>query len=63
MANYKIIKELCILCGKCSSVCPANSIHGETVSPTEIELYIDQSTCIRCGFCERECPVAAIIKN
>lgn len=52
---YIIDKELCIGCGKCVDVCPADAIALE-----EQKAEIDQSLCRQCGVCVRQCPVQAI---
>ena len=59
-------KELCVACGMCSAVCPADAI---VVKPGEREdgsrypeVYdIHVARCIYCGYCEEVCPYGAIV--
>lgn len=48
-----IIKDTCIQCGKCETICPQKCIKN---------FVIDQSHCLHCGLCEEECPVGAVEK-
>ncbi len=54
----KVNKKLCIGCGACQSVCPAD--------PNVFEIKDGKSNvshpkaCIHCGACEENCPVNAI---
>lgn len=49
------IKDNCIGCRKCKTVCPQRCINVET-----IPAVIDQDHCLHCGRCVGVCPVQAI---
>ncbi|MCD8090664.1 MAG: pyridoxamine 5'-phosphate oxidase family protein [Clostridiales bacterium] len=51
------ITDLCVGCGKCSSLCPQKCIKEGL--PYEIR----QEHCLHCGLCFENCPVSAIIKR
>ncbi len=51
------ITDLCIGCGKCSSLCPQKCIKEGT--PYEIR----QEHCLHCGLCFENCPVSAIVRR
>jgi len=46
--------DLCIGCGACEAVCPAEAITVDGVS------VVDADKCLSCGACAGECPVEAI---
>lgn len=48
--------EKCIECGRCSEVCPQETISQEPDGKT----VINQEHCIGCGFCKSVCPEGAI---
>lgn len=52
-----IIKDLCIGCGICKDICPAESIYERDGS-----YFIDKATCVDCGTCVDECIVGDAIK-
>ena len=59
-------RELCVACGMCSAVCPADAIvakPGERPDGTRYpEVYeISVARCIYCGYCEEVCPYGAIV--
>lgn len=50
-----IIKEFCMYCGECASVCPSNLIEiGES------NLKFDEKDCKDCQICIQVCPVGAL---
>ena len=49
------IPELCIGCGRCAEICPADALRHESK-----RLYFDYGKCIRCYCCHEMCPVKAI---
>ncbi len=63
--------ELCVGCGLCAAVCPANAIYVQAAENSEERRYshgeryadlyeINFTRCIFCGFCEEACPTGAI---
>ena len=55
-----VIKDNCIACGTCESVCPVNAI-----SLGGIQYEIDQTKCKgpSCSLCVGVCPVTAIVEE
>ncbi len=56
---------MCVACGLCEAVCPANCIYVEAEEYKTGQRFprvyeIDGTRCIFCGFCEEICPVNAI---
>ncbi|MBQ2311003.1 MAG: 4Fe-4S binding protein [Firmicutes bacterium] len=49
------VTGICIGCGKCLYVCPADCIVHDGVP-----YYIDASKCLSCGSCRDVCPVGAV---
>jgi NADPH-dependent glutamate synthase beta subunit-like oxidoreductase/ferredoxin len=64
--NVMLSPELCILCGLCVDVCPANCITIARADRLGIgteqqsALLLDEDTCIRCGLCVNRCPPGAL---
>lgn len=54
----KAIKEKCIRCSGCVSVCP----HG-ALRFTEHGIECDPEKCVNCGICVSFCPVGALRKD
>jgi len=50
----KVMKERCLLCTCCISVCPNNGI-----DMTENEIIFNEN-CTECKICVKSCPVGAI---
>ena len=69
--NICIESEECIVCGRCSEVCPYGCIQMVTLEGEEDHFYRpwltgevkmkDDTICIRCGLCKEVCPVESII--
>lgn len=63
LVEYAINPELCIMCGKCSEVCPYGAITGEKKQPYlsgYIPFEIRQKRCTKCSECITVCPTGAI---
>lgn len=64
--NVMLDPALCILCGLCVDVCPADCItiaRADTValgSSSQSVLLLNEDTCIRCGLCVNRCPPGAL---
>ena len=52
------IKDNCIGCGRCLSVCPQNCI-----VTARIPYVIEQEHCLRCGNCLNTCPAGAVVRR
>ncbi len=64
LIRYRIIPELCIMCGDCKEVCQYNAILGEKRRPFlsgYLPFEIRQARCTRCGECIKVCPTKAIV--
>ena len=53
-------ESLCIACGTCESVCPADP---NVFKVEEKSKVVHPEACIECGTCEESCPVGAIELN
>lgn len=64
--------SMCVSCGLCVEVCPANSIKLETEKsisfpkgllsgPAPKTFEISEDTCVRCSLCAEICPVKALV--
>ena len=54
--GVKINKELCIACGLCEKICPADAIYVLESNKRQI----DNSACLVCYSCLKSCPTGAI---
>ncbi len=65
--DAKTGKEKCIMCMKCSMVCPSQCIHITKKKREEdgkqylAQFDIEALRCIYCGFCVEACPVCALV--
>ncbi len=50
-------EELCIACGACEAVCPADPNVFEI---EEVSMVVHPDACIECGECVEACPTQAI---
>lgn len=54
----KVNRGICLYCGGCVGICPANALElKETV------LTVDEAKCTKCGLCVKFCPVGAIRRD
>lgn len=51
----RVNETLCVLCGTCVGVCPADALTLEMDS-----LRIREEKCVSCGSCVTVCPVGAL---
>ena len=51
-------EELCITCGACAEVCPADP---DVFTIEEKSKVVHPEACIECGACVDACPVEAIV--
>jgi NADH-quinone oxidoreductase subunit F/NADP-reducing hydrogenase subunit HndC len=56
---YRIDDHICVGCGVCIKVCPADAITGERKEAHQL----DMEACVKCGVCVERCPFHAIIKE
>jgi len=62
LLQYRVISEVCKMCGACAKVCPSEAISGKTKTKKEkgIPFKIDEQKCIRCGMCFESCKFEAV---
>jgi len=62
LLNYRILSDVCTMCGRCAKACPAEAITGKAKKKKEagIPFSIDQTKCIRCGMCFESCKFEAV---
>ncbi len=66
LMQYHIIQDMCIGCGMCAKVCPANCIEKtDYIAPgKKLPAYrIDPSKCVKCGACMATCKFGSIEKR
>lgn len=52
---YRVKEDICLKCGYCQEVCPANAIYEKK------DCYqIDGGACFDCGYCSEKCCCEAI---
>ncbi len=62
LLQYRVISEVCKMCGACMKVCPSEAITGrrKTKKGEGEPFKIDPQKCIRCGMCFEACKFEAI---
>jgi len=62
LLQYRVISEVCKMCGACAKACPSEAITGKRkTKKVEGEPFkIDPEKCIRCGMCFEACKFEAI---
>jgi NADH:ubiquinone oxidoreductase subunit F (NADH-binding)/(2Fe-2S) ferredoxin/NAD-dependent dihydropyrimidine dehydrogenase PreA subunit len=62
LIQYRILSNLCTLCGKCAKVCPEGAITGKRKTKKEKgePFKIDSEKCTKCGMCFETCKFEAV---
>jgi len=62
LLKYRILPEVCTMCGRCAKACPTDAITGKRKTKKEegIPFRIDEEKCIKCGMCFESCKFNAI---
>jgi len=62
LLKYRILSDVCTLCGRCAKACPVKAISGKAKTKKEkgIPFKIDEEKCTRCGMCFESCKFQAI---
>jgi NADH:ubiquinone oxidoreductase subunit F (NADH-binding)/NAD-dependent dihydropyrimidine dehydrogenase PreA subunit len=62
LLKYRVLSEVCKMCGACMKACPSEAISGKRKSKkTEgVPFKIDPVKCIKCGMCFESCKFGAI---
>ena len=63
LTRYRIVPELCTMCGKCQEACPLDAIDGDPYVPylgDNRPYAIRVAKCDGCGACVPVCPESAI---
>lgn len=62
LLKYRILPEICTMCGRCAKECPVKAISGKRKTKREdgIPFKIDEEKCIKCGTCLEVCKFNAI---
>jgi len=60
--KYRILSDVCTMCGRCAKACPVEAISGKTRTKKEkgIPFKIDEQKCIKCGMCFESCKFEAV---
>jgi len=62
LLKYRILSDVCTMCGRCAKACPVEAISGKTKTKKEkgIPFKIDEQKCTRCGMCFESCKFEAV---
>ena len=62
LLKYRILSDVCTMCGRCAKVCPVEAITGKRKTKKEAgePFKIEMEKCIKCGMCFETCKFEAI---
>ncbi len=62
LLKYRILSDVCTMCGRCAKACPVEAISGKTKTKKEkgIPFKIDEQKCTKCGMCFESCKFEAV---
>ena len=62
LLQYRILSNVCTMCGRCAKVCPEKAITGKQRTKQEKgkPFKIDSKKCIKCGMCFEACKFEAV---
>jgi NADH-quinone oxidoreductase subunit F len=62
LLQYRILSDVCTMCGRCAKVCPVKAITGKRKTKKEAgePFKIEMEKCIKCGMCFETCKFEAI---
>jgi len=62
LLEYRILSNVCTMCGRCAKVCPVKAIAGKRKTKKEAgePFRIDAGKCIKCGMCFETCKFESV---
>jgi NADH:ubiquinone oxidoreductase subunit F (NADH-binding)/(2Fe-2S) ferredoxin/NAD-dependent dihydropyrimidine dehydrogenase PreA subunit len=62
LLQYRIVSDVCTMCGRCAKACPVEAIIGKRKTKKEKgePFKIDTEKCIKCGMCFETCKFEAV---